>query len=173
MRQIATRASLLKSAGFTLFEMAVSATIMAVLAGVLLQRLLAYHEQAERLAVDHLVAVLHTALTLRSGELKARNRGEEIALLEGSNPLELLNEKPTNYLGEFFSPELADLKEGHWYFDRKTKTLVYLLNSEKRFPRSTPMLLKYKVELTRLPITPAKPSGLPPTRLVALVQVNG
>ncbi len=172
MRHLATRASWRRTSGFTLFEMAISAIIVALLAGVLLQRLRDYREQAELAAVGHLVGMLRTGLAIKTGQLRARNSEADALDLAGQNPLEWLSEKPPNYLGEYFSPEKSRLPKGHWYFDRKTKVLVYLLNNEKRFPQGTVNTLNFKVELIRLPSNPAKQNGTPGTTTVSLIQVN-
>lgn len=172
MRQIATPSMLSKSRGFSLLELAVCTVVVAVLIGVLLQRLLDYRERAELAAVEQLAGVLRTALVLKVGQLQARGKESEIALLAGRNPIELLAEKPRNYAGEFFTPAPGQVEPGNWYFDLRTKTLVYLISKEKKFPYGTTKRISFKVELSRLPTIPAKQSGTPDARTVALTQVN-
>lgn len=122
---------------------------MSVLAGILLQRLFDYQQQAELAAVERVAAIMRTALTLKSAELQMRGKGDEVAALADRNPMELLSEKPKNYLGEYFSPELRTLEKGNWLYDRKDKSLVYLLNNGKTFPAGMPKSLKFKVKLIR------------------------
>jgi prepilin-type N-terminal cleavage/methylation domain-containing protein len=172
MRQLAKATRQPRSRGFTLFEFAVAATIMAILAGVLLQRLGAYRAQAELVAVERIVAVMRTALTLKAGELRSNRREQDIAKLAGMNPFDLLSERPANYLGEYFAPDTGKLVAGNWYFDRKSKCLVYLLPGEKRFPRGMQNTLSFKVELSRLPSTTAKRDTTPDATSVTLIQVN-
>ncbi|MDQ1921142.1 type II secretion system protein [Massilia pseudoviolaceinigra] len=176
MRQIATPPTLSsgcsRRGGFSLLEMAVCTVVMAVLTGVLLQRLLYYREQAELAAVEQLAGVLRSALVLKIGQLQARGKEAEIPSLIGKNPIDWLAEKPRNYAGEYFAPTPAQVGPGNWYFDLKTKTLVYLISGEKKFPRGTAKRIDFKVEFTRLPTIPAKQSGTSETRTVALTQVN-
>ncbi|RSZ60096.1 type II secretion system protein [Massilia atriviolacea] len=172
MRQIATPSSLSSPRGFSLLELAVCTVVVAVLIGVLLQRLLDYRERAEMAAVEQLAGVLRTALALKVGQLQARGRESDIASLAGTNPIELLAEKPRNYAGEFFTPTAQQVAPGNWYFDRKTKSLVYLISKEKKFPQGTVTRINFKVEFSRLPTIPAKQSGTPESRTVALTQVN-
>ncbi|NHZ80341.1 hypothetical protein F2P44_13815 [Massilia sp. CCM 8695] len=172
MRQIATPSSAVRASGFSLLEMAVCTVVIALLTGVLLQRLLYYREQAELAAVEQLAGVLRTALLLKTGQLQARGKEAEIPSLIGKNPIDWLTEKPRNYAGEYFAPTPAQVAPGHWYFDLKTKTLVYLISKEKKFPQGTANRIHFKVEFSRLPTIPAKQSGTPETRTVALTQVN-
>ncbi|MCY0910423.1 type II secretion system protein [Massilia antarctica] len=176
MRQLATAptlsSSLSRSHGFSLLELAVCAVVIAVLTGVLLQRLLYYREQAELAAVEQLAGVLRTALVLKIGQLQARGKEADIPSLIGKNPIEWLAEKPRNYAGEYFAPTPAQVAPGNWYFDRKTKTLVYLISKEKKFPQGTVNRINFKVEFIRLPPIPAKQSGTSESQTVALTQVN-
>ncbi|HEX8610501.1 MAG TPA: prepilin-type N-terminal cleavage/methylation domain-containing protein [Telluria sp.] len=172
MRQVATPPTLSTSRGFSLLEFAVCSVVVAVLTGVLLQRLLDYRERAELVAVEQLAGVLRTALVLKVGQLQARGREAEIPSLAGKNPIDLLAEKPRNYAGEYFTPTAEQVGPGNWYFDLKTKSLVYLISKEKKFPQGTSKRITFKVELTRLPTIPAKQSGTPESRTVALTQVN-
>lgn len=172
MRQLATPSMLSKARGFTLLEFAVCTVVVAVLTGVLLQRLLDYRERAEMAAVEQLAGVLRSALVLKVGQLQARGRESETALLVGQNPIEWLAEKPRNYAGEFFTPSAQQVEPGNWYFDLKTKSLVYLISKEKKFPQGTAKRINFKVEFSRLPTIPAKQSGTPDTRTIALIQVN-
>ncbi|NHZ38028.1 type II secretion system protein [Massilia rubra] len=172
MRQIATPSTLSGARGFSLLELAVCAVVVAILTGVLLQRLLDYRERAELAAVEQLAGVLRTALVLKVGQLQVRGKEAEIASLAGKNPIDLLAEKPRNYAGEYFTPTPEQVAPGNWYFDRKTKTLVYLISREKKFPQGTAKRISFKVELSRLPTIPAKQSGTPEARTVALTQVN-
>ena len=129
MRQLAicakVYAKVSRARGFTLFEFAVSATIVALLTALLLQRLPAWREQAELAAVARIAAVLRTALAMKSGELRHAGREAHIAALAGANPFDLLLERPSNYLGDYFAPDTRSLAAGSWYFDKKVKSLVY------------------------------------------------
>ena len=149
MRHLVTSIRRRRGRGFSMLELAVVAIIMSVLAGVLLQRLFNYQAQAELAAAERVAAIIRTALTLKSAELLVRGKGGEVAALADRNPIELLAEKPQNYLGEFFSPDLSTLEKGHWLYDRKDKSLVYLLNNGKTFPAGMPKSLKFKVKLIR------------------------
>lgn len=159
--------------GYSLLEVVVVVIILAVLAGVLLQRLFHYQHDAELAAAQRIAAIVRTALTLKSAQLLVRGKSDEIAALVDRNPMELLAEKPQNYLGEFFAPDLRTLKKGSWLYDRKDKSLVYLLNNGKTFPAGMPNSLKYKVKLVRPEQLTVGPLQQNIVTNVSLIQVEG
>src|SRR4051812_9897855 len=119
-----------RTPGFTLFELAVTIAITAILATVFLNRVWFYREQAERVAMGQVVGAIRTALHLQIAALLVKNRGDEIPRLMEQNPMDWLAQKPKNYLGEYYAPKITDIAAGNWYFDRKDKKLVYLLNNK-------------------------------------------
>lgn len=112
--------------GFSLFEFGVAVSIFAILATAFLCRVIFYLDQAERVHVEQMVALLRTAMHLKIGNLMVKNQTREILLLEGQNPMDWLGEQPKNYVGEYYAPKATDIATGNWYFDRKEKKLVYL-----------------------------------------------
>lgn len=150
-----------KERGFTLFELAVVASIIAMLVSVLMHRISSYQEEAELAAVERLVATLRSALTMRTGALLVANRQRELPTLLEQNPIAWLAQKPRNYLGEYYSPDVTEFPRGNWYYDSSAKTLVYLSNSGETLSGGWPNLLKFKLKLHRLSVPSAKPSGVP------------
>lgn len=47
---------------------------------------------------------------------------------EGANPMDLMLEPPSNYLGAFPVVNLAAMPRRSWYFDTSSRELVYLVN---------------------------------------------
>lgn len=115
--------------GFTLIELAVVVSIIAVLASILLSRLLFYHEEAEKTAMEQTLGTLRSALHLQIAGYLLNGKTEEISRLTEQNPMNWLAEKPTNYVGEYYSPKPGLIATGNWYFDVPTKNLVYLAHS--------------------------------------------
>lgn len=107
--------------GFTLFELVVVAALVALLAAVAFERFRFYQEAAEAEAAQGSLAMLKTALYIRSAELISANRWQELQRLPKQNPFELLEEKPSNYGGLW----LGSGASGQWYFDGAAKALVY------------------------------------------------
>ena len=159
--------------GFALFELAISVSIVALVTTLLAQRIEAYREQAERVAMEQVVAALRTSLHAKLIALYVRNRSDEMAPITQQNPMEWLERKPQNYLGEFDSPAEKDVAVGNWYFDKEQKNLVYLLNNSNFFHHGARKQLKFKVQLSRLPLFPSSAPGIPDILDgVVLVQQN-
>jgi prepilin-type N-terminal cleavage/methylation domain-containing protein len=149
------------SRGFTMFEFAVSAVIFAILMAILVNRLGVYQEEADRAKAEQLVGTMRAALQFKVGELIVTSRQASAVKFLDENPIDWLMEKPDNYLGEYYAPPPGTLPKGNWYFDRTSKTLVYLLNNGKSFVEGQSNLLKFKVKFSELNGNSAMPSGQP------------
>jgi general secretion pathway protein G len=124
-----TRSSLLapqSCKGFTLLEMIVVISLVAILAGMLLQRVWFYQEQAEKVAMEQVAGALQTALVLQYGKLLTHGQESEAGTLATENPLRWLMQKPPNYSGEYYAIQPATIAAGNWAFDLKSRELVYL-----------------------------------------------
>jgi general secretion pathway protein G len=161
-----------KQRGAGLLEFAVAVAVIAILILILLQRVFYYQGEAERVAIQQTVANVRTALEIKVVEGKLPGRSINLVDLAEENPLNLLKNKPVNYVGEFFQPTDVDIGKGNWCFDRRDKSLIYLLNNGNSFGDAQSKRLKFKVKLLRLPHSPAKPSGTPEPTGVAFEQVK-
>jgi general secretion pathway protein G len=119
--------------GFSLFELAVTVAIIGVLAGALLSRVSFYKEEAELAAMQNIVGVLRSSLNMRAAQLVASGRSAEIDKLLTMNPMDLLAQKPANYLGEYFTPQNFKISPGNWFFNRKKLLLVYITRTGAAF----------------------------------------
>lgn len=135
--------------GFTLFELAVVVAIMSVLTVVFLSRMAFYRNEAERLAFQQTVTALRTETSLQNYLGAHGSRVDTVHKLAGQNPMNWLEQKPGNYLGEFYSPDTKKLAKGSWFFDRSDGFLVYLLNESNTFDSEGSELLKFKVSLSQ------------------------
>ena len=154
------------------FEFAVVAIIFAVLAGVLLRKLQFYQAEAERIAVEQVVTSLRAALASKAASLYLKGNEAEFASLRQQNPMAWLERQPPNYAGEFDAPKPGAVPEGHWYFDRSTATLSYLLNNRGIFGESASKRLNFKVKFSRDPSNITNIHGGPGPGGVTLEQKN-
>jgi len=136
--------------GFTLFELTIAAVVLSLLAGVLLNRLVPYIGESEHVAAKQLISSLRTALAVRSAQVVSRGGQDALGALAEENPMFWLADRPKNYIGEYYSPNENDLPKGNWYFDKASKTLVYLSASYKSFSSEPPKFLRFKVEWLRV-----------------------
>ena len=119
--------------GFSLLELVVSLTVVAVLLGVFLDRALYYREAAEKSAMEQVALDLRASVNLRVAELVLENRFRELPALASQNPMELLDRKPQNYLGVLDRPGMQEVVTGNWYFDNTSKEVVYYVDSGRYF----------------------------------------
>jgi general secretion pathway protein G len=119
--------------GFSLIELVVSLALIAVLGGVLLERTLYYQELAEKANMERIAADLRSSVNLRVGELMLANRLTELDALVSENPFDLLVQKPQNYLGVLDDPSPEQAPGGNWYFDKKSKEVVYSIDLGRYF----------------------------------------
>ncbi|MES1987020.1 MAG: prepilin-type N-terminal cleavage/methylation domain-containing protein, partial [Pseudomonadota bacterium] len=86
--------------GFTLVELIVVISVVAVLATAALDRLFWYQGQAEKAAMDYTATMIKSGLWMSAADLMMANRTSDIPSLAERNPINLLAQKPENYLGE-------------------------------------------------------------------------
>lgn len=111
--------------GFTLLELMVAISIIAVLAGTLFNRVWFYQEQAEKAAMEQVAGALQSALILKYGRLLIDGDTDDVKNFTTENPINWLMKMPPNYVGEFFAPTPGAVSPGNWAFDLKNRELVY------------------------------------------------
>lgn len=137
----------LRQRGFTLFELAVAASVFAILVAVLLNRVGDYQRQAQQVAVAQMLGVLRTSLRVQVLHLYLADRRDQLPALARQNPFDWLADKPANYLGEFAQPDLEKLPAGNWLYDKKEQKIIYLFSNGNIFPTAGVDSVKFKVTL--------------------------
>ena len=135
--------------GFTMFELAITVAIIGVLAAVLLSRVRLYQEEAERVAMENVVGVLRSALAMKAGQMVVQGKQQDLSKLITINPMDLLAQKPANYLGELNPQQKEKISRGNWYFNRKKLLLVYITRTGATFQVSETKQYHYKIEVLR------------------------
>jgi hypothetical protein len=110
---------------YLLFEFAVGITVVALFCAALAARLAYHKERAEKANMEFTISALKSALRVQKSLLLIRGQTRDVQLLTHSNPMEWLEHKPANYLGQLESPPSASRAEGNWYFDVNKMVLVY------------------------------------------------
>jgi general secretion pathway protein G len=119
--------------GFTLFELIVVVCVVAVMAGILLNRLRVYEEAAEKAVMRQTAAAVKSALRMRAAAYLISGSDAAIEQLRNENPISWLQERPENYAGEFHADAYARVRPGSWYFDLGRRELVYVVNLGAHF----------------------------------------
>lgn len=121
--------------GASRLELAVVVVVFGALATVFLERTLYYQEYAEMAAMELTVENLRAGLRFRVAELLLEDKVSKIPTLAEANPMDWLERKPDNYIGEVaYAPE--DEPRGEWYFDTTRRELVYTVNNRRFFSPS-------------------------------------
>ncbi len=118
--------NVLRAEGFTLIELVIVISLVAILAGMLLSRALVYQELAEKAAMQQVVSALQSALVLQYGHRMALGLGPEVNNIVNENPMEWLARKPNNYAGELKKVRPGIIESGNWAFDVQSRELVYV-----------------------------------------------
>ncbi len=115
----------MRQRGWPTLEWALSLTVIAILLGLLGERLLNMGRLAEQASVQQTIGILRTAMYLEvarragSGDLRA------VAAMDGENPVRWLAQPPDGYLGEMQRPDPAALPGGSWFYDAGRRELAY------------------------------------------------
>lgn len=126
--------------------------IVGVLASILLGRLLAYAEAAEKAAMETTLAQVHQALYARVALLAMQGDYEALEALPQRNPFAGGAGLGSNYAGEFDGSPPDSSLSGIWYFDRATHELVYRPRQASHLivPEGGTPELRYRIELKKL-----------------------
>ena len=129
----ATPRQLRRVHGFTLLELVVVVSIIALLAGLLVERVGYFSERAEKAAMEGTLSVLRAALHLQAASLIAKDRIEDLRALANGNPMDWLAGQPRNYLGAFDGTPPVMPDGGNWFFDSRSRMLVYRVYRTRHF----------------------------------------
>lgn len=148
-----------RARGFSLFELAIAFALIAILAGLLLERMTYYQERAEKANMEQVAMDIRSSVNLRVAELVLENRFAELDALAAQNPLDLLHRKPQNYLGVLSHPAQEGMAPGNWYFDKEKKEVVYCADLGRFF---TPDVHGRKCAFWHVALVRGAKEGAPP-----------
>lgn len=115
--------------GFSMFELLVYILVASILFSVAMNRYQDYPAAAERANFMAVLAQLKAGVNLQMMRIIAGGSWASETGLEGSNPMNLMLEVPTNYLGEFSEVDPSRLPRRVWYFDSTAGHLVYIADN--------------------------------------------
>lgn len=128
MRKKQPTAQPFKSAGFSIFELVAFIITSAIIYSYAANQFTAFPGEAERANFLAVSTQIQTGVNMELlYGLKAFS-GAPVEQYEGANPMDLMLEPPSNYLGAFPAVNLAAMPRRSWYFDSARKELVYLVN---------------------------------------------
>jgi len=126
------------SRGFTLLELIVVISIVAITATIALDRLYGYLSQAEKSAMEYNATMIKSGLWMSAASLMMAERTSDIPALAEHNPINLLEQKPANYLGEIDGKKTEALESGNWFYDASKHQVVYVVEHRRYFMPKVP-----------------------------------
>ena len=114
--------------GFSMLELLVAGLLIVVLATVSYRQYMNIVVDAEQAAFSGIRGWLQAGVNLAISDAIGRRDRGNLAELEGSNPMKLLDgvlSLPSNYLGELSGAAVDQAKSGNWYFDVDRGVLYY------------------------------------------------
>ncbi len=123
-----TPVSISRSAGFSLFELVVFIISVAIIYAYAANRFAEFPGQAERANFLAVTTQIEAGLNLEVMFGQGIRSTVSAESYVGINPMELLLDTPTNYIGAFDFVDAEQLDRRIWYFDRTREELVYLIN---------------------------------------------
>jgi len=135
--------------GFTLFEFVIVISIIATLAAVLVGRLESTAAIAEKTAMETTVNQINTALLFEFADDVIHNTRGKIPAMVGRNPVDMLAQPPSNYVGEFSKAPEQPNPAGGWYFDTTDRSLVYTVRRGDEFQPDSAGIkrVRYRIKL--------------------------
>jgi len=117
MRAYAHRVRQARQAGITWIEFSVVASVLAVVAALLLARLLYYEELAEATVVQMTIQNIRSGLRYQIADRLVAGRTPEIGQLLVANPVSWLERSPDGYVGNVRTGSVPSLPAGSWFYD--------------------------------------------------------
>ena len=86
---------------------------------------------------------------MSAANLMMAERSKEIGDLAKRNPIDLLAQKPENYLGALDGTNLAVLQRGKWFYDTKQQQVIYVVDQRYNFKPAVAddFTVKYSVKV--------------------------
>jgi hypothetical protein len=119
-------------------ELAALVVLILIFIWVAMDRIWRLRLEADRLNLVRTEAAIQIGLGAFVAEKTVARRFDEIAALDGSNPMALLLAPPTNYAGERSTEEGEKLDGYQWYFDTTERQLIYVVGNPDHFASGLP-----------------------------------
>ena len=138
----------MRQRGFSPLELVVVVAVISLLALVALHQFYKLLVDVERSAMELDLSVMRSALSMQVADYFAKGRLGDLEALVNSNPVDLLEEKPDNYLGVISYKNLENIEKGSWFFAEQAHELIYLVKNELYFETTLdpPARARFKVE---------------------------
>lgn len=114
-----------RETGISQLEFVVALLITSLLMLFLYLRVENMAEDVERVSFEGVQSNLQAQITLKVAYWYAVQKETDAEVIEKTNPITLVQHRPSNYAGELSSDELKQAAAEHWYFVTDKQWLVY------------------------------------------------
>lgn len=114
--------------GFSLFELTVFIIAVAIIYAAAARRFAEFPGEAERANFLAITTQLQTGINLETYLAMSQGNSAIFRELTRTNPMDLLLETPSNYIGAFDLVNSDTLGRRIWYYDLRRNHLVYRVN---------------------------------------------
>ena len=134
--------------GFSVLELVVAVAVITLVAVVAFHQFYKLLVDVERSRLELDLTTFQSVLSLQVADYYAKGRLADLETLVDSNPIDLLAEKPENYLGVIREGDLNHAKKGSWFYDDRSHVLVYLVKNSFYFETllDSPTQIRFRVE---------------------------
>ena len=121
------------------YRLIVLIVLIVIFITVAMQSVWKMRVAAERTHVAWMFGAMQSAIGIETAVRGVKGGLEEIARLDQSNPLDLLDNKKRpfmgafTYLGELDNPDPAEIAPRSWYFDTQSRELIYRVVMDDAF----------------------------------------
>ena len=137
------------AAGVSRLELLIAVIAIVLLILLTLDRVLPLRGQAEAAAVINAEGAMRSALGIETAARVLRVGFKALPELAGSNPMDLLAERPANDQGTRPAVDAHELAPGAWAFDAGRGVLVYRVRFAQYFtgPLTDPARVEWRIEI--------------------------
>lgn len=119
--------------GYTFLELLIVIVVISILIAVALSHYRKLLVDVERTSMQHDLGVMRSAVSMQVAAHFLAGDMAGLKKLINSNPMDLLAEKPKNYLTDVNHWEPNKIEAGSWYFDSDSNALIYLVINQRYF----------------------------------------
>ena len=117
-----------RNSGFSLFELVVFIISVAIIYAAAARRFADFPGEAERANFFAVTTQIQSGVNLESMLGITRGTAGQMQYYQNANPMDLLLDPPSNYIGAYDYVDVNALDRRVWYFDLTNGELVYLVN---------------------------------------------
>ena len=122
-----------RQAGLSIFEVTLVVILVGILMVIAMEKILRLDVDAERVGMQRMIGQLQSALVIEFADRVVHDGLAATRDMEAINPMSVLAKAPATYIGEFDQSVPPGVAGGDWYFDTRSRTLVYVVRNTEFF----------------------------------------